>query len=138
AASHRPRLDSGAVVPAGHHQGRVARRAGAGAAGPEDDGCRRHWTRHAGVTRNSRRPARRHMAFAIDPNSRDALVQRVAIGTLTTRGPVLMLLARTACAVGAQALVAATFALRSSPTPWHDAEPWLPVYGTLIDAGCLA
>ena len=30
------------------------------------------------------------------------------------------------------------FALRSSPTPWHDAEPWLPVYGTLIDAGCLA
>ena len=22
--------------------------------------------------------------------------------------------------------------------PWHDAEPWLPVYGTLIDAGCLA
>ena len=38
----------------------------------------------------------------------------------------------------AQALVAAIFALRSSPTPWHDAEPWLPVYGTLIDAGCLA
>lgn len=38
---------------------------------------------------------------------------------------------------GAQALVAAVFALRSSPTPWHDAEPWLPVYGTLIDAGCL-
>lgn len=28
--------------------------------------------------------------------------------------------------------------LRASPTPWHDAEPWLPVYGTLIDAGCLA
>jgi len=40
--------------------------------------------------------------------------------------------------VGAQALVAAVFALRSSPTPWHDAEPWLPVYATLIDAGCLA
>ncbi len=35
------------------------------------------------------------------------------------------------------ALVAAVFALRSSPTPWHDAEPWLPLYGTLIDAGCL-
>ena len=49
-----------------------------------------------------------------------------------------MLFARTACAIGAQALVAATFALRSSATPWHDAEPWLPVYGTLIDAGCLA
>jgi membrane protease YdiL (CAAX protease family) len=49
-----------------------------------------------------------------------------------------MLLARAACAVGAQGVVAAIFALRSSPTPWHDAEPWLPVYGTLIDAGCLA
>ena len=49
-----------------------------------------------------------------------------------------MLFARSVCALAAQALVAAIFALRSSPTPWHDAEPWLPVYGTLIDAGCLA
>jgi membrane protease YdiL (CAAX protease family) len=58
--------------------------------------------------------------------------------TLTWRGLALMLFARSAFAVAAQALVAAVFALRSSPTPWHDAEPWLPVYGTLIDAGCLA
>jgi hypothetical protein len=57
---------------------------------------------------------------------------------LTWRGPALMLLARAACAVAAQGVVAAIFALRASPTPWHDAEPWLPVYGTLIDAGCLA
>src|SRR5262245_15808529 len=49
----------------------------------------------------------------------------------------LMLFARTALAVGAQAVVAAVFALRGSPTPWRDSEPWLPVYGTLIDAGCL-
>jgi hypothetical protein len=49
-----------------------------------------------------------------------------------------MLFARAAFAVGAQAVVAAVFVLRASPTPWHDAEPWLPVYGTLIDAGCLA
>jgi hypothetical protein len=49
-----------------------------------------------------------------------------------------MLFTRSACAVGAQGLVAGVFALRSSPTPWHDAEPWFPVYGTLIDAGCLA
>ena len=72
------------------------------------------------------------------PNSRDALSGRLDAGTLTWRGPARMLFARAACAVGAQALVAAVFALRSSPTPWHDAEPWLPVYGTLIDAGCLA
>jgi hypothetical protein len=73
-----------------------------------------------------------------DPNSHDALLRRLDAATLTWRGPALMLLARTACAVGAQALVAAVLALRSSQTPWHDAEPWLPVYGTLIDAGCLA
>ena len=49
-----------------------------------------------------------------------------------------MLFARAACAVVAQAIFAAIFALRGSSTPWHDSEPWLPVYGTLIDAGCLA
>jgi uncharacterized protein len=74
----------------------------------------------------------------MDPNSYKALFHRRAAGTLTWRGPALMLFARAAFAVGAQALVAAVFALRKSPTPWHDAEPWLPVYGTLIDAGCLA
>jgi len=66
-----------------------------------------------------------------------ALVRRENTGALTWRGPVLMLAARPASAVMAQTLVAAIFALRSSPAPWHDAEPWLPVYGTLIDAGCL-
>jgi uncharacterized protein len=74
---------------------------------------------------------------SMDSNSNEALLPRVNTGTLTWRGPALMLFARAACAVGAQALVAGIFALRSSPTPWHDAEPWLPVYGTLIDAGCL-
>jgi hypothetical protein len=49
-----------------------------------------------------------------------------------------MLFARSACAVAAQALVAGIFVIRASPTPWRAAEPWLPVYGTLIDAGCLA
>jgi hypothetical protein len=49
-----------------------------------------------------------------------------------------MLFARAAFAVVAQTLVAIVFALRSSATPWHDSEAWLPVYGTLIDAGCLA
>ena len=57
---------------------------------------------------------------------------------MTWRGPALMLFARAACAVVAQGVVAAVFALHSSSAPWHDAEPWLPVYGTLIDAGCLA
>jgi hypothetical protein len=71
-------------------------------------------------------------------NDDETLLRRLDDGTLTWRGPAVMLFARAVCAVAAQALVAAIFALRSSPTPWHDAEPWLPVYGTLIDAGCLA
>ncbi len=49
-----------------------------------------------------------------------------------------MLLARPGFAVVAQVIVAAIFALRASPTPWQDSQPWLPVYGTLVDAGCLA
>ena len=73
-----------------------------------------------------------------DLNSREALIRRREAGRLTWHGPALMLFARAAFAVGAQAVVAAIFALRASPTPWRDAGPWLPVYGTLIDAGCLA
>ncbi|MGH7726335.1 MAG: CPBP family glutamic-type intramembrane protease [Candidatus Eiseniibacteriota bacterium] len=74
----------------------------------------------------------------MDPDSHEALLRRREAGRLTWRGPALMLFARAALAVGAQAVVAAVFAARASPTPWHDAGPWLPVYGTLIDAGCLA
>jgi membrane protease YdiL (CAAX protease family) len=73
----------------------------------------------------------------MDSNSHEALLRRRDAGTLTWRGPALMLFARPAFAVAAQGVVAAIFALRSSPTPWRDAEPWLPVYGTLVDAGCL-
>ena len=72
------------------------------------------------------------------PNSSDALRHRRNAGTLTWRAPGLMLFTRTTGAVAAQALVATIFFLRSSPAPWHDAEPWFPVYGTLIDVGCLA
>lgn len=74
----------------------------------------------------------------MDSNSHEALLRRREAAALTWRGPALMLFARAAFAVGAQAVVAAIFLLRASPTPWHDAGPWLPVYGTLIDAGCLA
>jgi hypothetical protein len=49
-----------------------------------------------------------------------------------------MLFARSLFGVGAQAVVAGIFVLGSSATAWQDAEPWLPVYATLIDIGCLA
>jgi membrane protease YdiL (CAAX protease family) len=48
-----------------------------------------------------------------------------------------MLFARPALAIVAQGLVAAVYAATGSATPWRDAGAWLPVYGTLIDAGCL-
>jgi hypothetical protein len=73
----------------------------------------------------------------MEPNSHGALLRRREAGTLKWQGPALMLFARAVFAVGAQAVVAAIFVLRASPTPWRDAEPWLPVYGTVIDAGCL-
>jgi hypothetical protein len=76
-------------------------------------------------------------ALPLGVNSYDALGRRMDAATLNWRGPALMLFARSVCAVAAPALVAAVFAVRAAPTPWHDAEPWFPVYGTLIDAGCL-
>ena len=53
----------------------------------------------------------------MDPNSYEALLGRLDAATLTWRGPLLMLFAHSAFAVGAQALIAALFALRSSPIP---------------------
>jgi membrane protease YdiL (CAAX protease family) len=73
----------------------------------------------------------------MERNSYEGIFGRWQAGALTWRGPALMLFARTAFAVAAQAVLAAIFALRGSPTPWQDAEPWLPVYGTFVDAGCL-
>jgi membrane protease YdiL (CAAX protease family) len=72
------------------------------------------------------------------PNSFEALTRRRDAGSLTWRGPALVLFARAAFAVVAQGIFAAVFALRGSAGPWRDAEPWLPVYGTLVDGGCLA
>lgn len=72
------------------------------------------------------------------PNGYEALVRRRQAGELTWAGPALVLFARSVFAVGAQALVAVILALGSSPSPWLDAGAWLPVYGTLIDLGCLA
>lgn len=78
-----------------------------------------------------------NMNEATARNSRTAIAARQATGALTWRRLVVMLFARTAFAVAAQGLVAIIYAMHGSATPWRDAEAWLPVYGTLIDAGCL-
>jgi uncharacterized protein len=77
------------------------------------------------------------MSEAAIPNSRAAIFERRAAGVLTWSGPVMMLFARSVLAVVAQGLVAAIYAAQGSATPWRDAGAWLPVYGSLIDAGCL-
>jgi hypothetical protein len=71
------------------------------------------------------------------PNSREEIARRKNIGLVTASGPALMLFARSIFSVLAQGGVAAIYAVRSSRTPWLDAAAWLPVYATLIDAGCL-
>lgn len=77
------------------------------------------------------------MRKAAESNSRSAIEARRVTGALIWSGPALMLLARPVFAMIAQTLVAALFWVRGSPVLWRGAEPWLPVYGTLIDAGCL-
>src|SRR5262245_53536905 len=67
-------------------------------------------------------------AYVTGPDSFRALLRRRQAGTLDWRGPAAMLFARPIFAVASQALVAGIFALQSSPTPWRDSEPWLPVY----------
>jgi hypothetical protein len=58
-------------------------------------------------------------------------------GRLSWAGPLLMLIARPAFAIAAQAVVAGVFYFRGEAKPWLSAAPWWTVYGTLIDIGCL-
>ena len=77
------------------------------------------------------------MDEAAIPNSRASLVERRNAGVLSWTGPALLLFARPLLAVVSQGLAAALYAMHGSTTPWHDAAPWMPVYGSLIDIGCL-
>ena len=77
------------------------------------------------------------MIEASAPNSRAAIVERRAADEIPWFGPILMLLARSGLAVAGQGLVAIILELQGSASPWREAGSWLPVYGTLIDAGCL-
>jgi membrane protease YdiL (CAAX protease family) len=75
---------------------------------------------------------------ATDPNAHHALVDRRARHVLLWADPLILVFARSAFAVAAQGLTAVIYAINGSVSAWKDAEAWLPVYGTLIDAGCLA
>ena len=70
------------------------------------------------------------------PNSKEKLQERIKSGRITWKWPVIIVFARLALAILAQALVACLFMLKGHPTPWQAAAPWWIVYGTLIDIGC--
>ncbi len=72
------------------------------------------------------------------PNSKAKLQERLQAGRIVWKWPLIVVFARLIFAVLAQALVAGLYMLLGHPTPWQAAAPWWPVYGTLIDLGCLA
>jgi membrane protease YdiL (CAAX protease family) len=71
------------------------------------------------------------------PNIQVDAQHRANNGRLSWAGPLLMLIARPAFALAAQAVVAGVFYFRGEVKPWLSAAPWWTVYGTLIDIGCL-
>jgi hypothetical protein len=72
------------------------------------------------------------------PNSRAAIAKRIALGKVSWRNTLIVLVGRSALMIVSQALVAAIYLLRSHPSPWSAAAPWWSVYATLVDLGCLA
>ena len=70
-------------------------------------------------------------------NSITEIQKRAAAGKITWSGPLIMLAARSVLAVACQALVAAIF-FRGSADAWEEAGLCWRVYGTAIDAGCIA
>lgn len=71
------------------------------------------------------------------PNSLPQLLSRVAQGSVTWTGLLLVVTGRTALMLIAQALFALFFVVRGIAHPWLAAAPWWTVYGTVVDAGCL-
>jgi hypothetical protein len=70
-------------------------------------------------------------------NDLSEIAKRAAAGRITWTGPLLMVAARSALLITAQALVALILLERGRATPWRAAGDWWTVYGTLVDVGCL-
>lgn len=73
-----------------------------------------------------------------DRNSQPELERRAARGQVTWAGPMIVVMGRSFLMIAAQGLVALIYVLRGHPSAWNAAAPWWTVYGTLVDAGCLA
>jgi len=71
-------------------------------------------------------------------NSQSELARRATLGKITWTGPAIVVIGRSFLMIAAQGLVALMYFLRGHPSAWNAAAPWWTVYGTLVDAGCLA
>ena len=70
-------------------------------------------------------------------NSSEALQSRAAEGQIPRYGPVLMLVARSAFILLAQGIMLLILRGLSVENPTVEVRNWWPVYGTLVDLGCL-
>jgi uncharacterized protein len=73
----------------------------------------------------------------IEPNSLEAIRERVGAGRISWTGPLLLVTARSFLLIASQALVAFFLFLRHWQSPWREAGHYWNVYGTLVDIGCL-
>jgi membrane protease YdiL (CAAX protease family) len=70
-------------------------------------------------------------------NSFEAIQSRLAAGRIPRFGPILMLFARSAFILLAQGITYLLFLLLKVPNASVAIRNWWPVYGTLVDIGCL-
>jgi uncharacterized protein len=70
-------------------------------------------------------------------NSYEAIRPRVASGRIPRYGPLLILFARSAFILLAQGIIYLLFLLLHIPNASIVIRNWCPVYGTLVDFGCL-
>ena len=70
-------------------------------------------------------------------NSSEALQSRAAEGQIPRYGPMLMLFARSAFILLVQGIMLLVLRGLSVPNPTVEVRNWWPVYGTLVDLGCL-
>jgi hypothetical protein len=70
-------------------------------------------------------------------NSQEAIQTRLAEGKIPRYGPMVMLLARSAFILLAQGVTYLVFLLLKVPNASVEIRNWWPVYGTLVDLGCL-
>lgn len=78
------------------------------------------------------------METAISVNSIESVGSRFAKGYIPVYGPILILVSRSAFILLAQGLTLLLLLLLNIPNATVYIRNWWPVYGTLVDIGCLA